>query len=721
MDYKKKLIDGVQSRGTQLDMEKILRAYDMAKEVHGDQMRQSGEPYISHPVEVALILVGMDCDSDTVVAALLHDTLEDTDLPPAAIKKEFGADVLLIVDGLSKLSKINYNTEEDEQAENLRKMLLAMVQDIRVILIKLADRLHNMRTLSFKSPAKQREISFETMQIFAPLADRLGMRRIKAELQDISLSYLDPIGYAEIERDISAIYDHGDQMLKAVKEKMSARFSENHIKFNIDSRIKQIYSVYNKMYTQNHTFDEIYDLFAVRVIVDSVPDCYNVLGMIHDMFTPLPGRFKDYISTPKPNMYQSLHTVVLSREGVSFEVQIRTWEMHRVAEFGIAAHWKYKGGITGSDSIDSKLEWIRSLLEEQGEHTDNEDFMRELKVNLFADQVFVFTPKGDVINLPAGSNPIDFAYNIHTAVGNSMVGAKVNGKIVELSYVLNNGDIVEVLTTSAQRGPSRDWLNMVRTNGARSKIRQYFKREKREENIIKGRDDIEREMRKNGMPLSGEIHDKLIESVCTRFSVKDEDELYATVGYGGLLISKIMPRMIEEFRALRKPIAPEITQVDGKVPVSRASGGVIVEGIDNCLVKLSHCCNPLPGDEIVGFITRGYGVSVHKSDCPNVKNLIGSKDGAARLIGVSWDYYEDKWFAATLNILAHNRIGLAADVTTALAALHVMIHQLSAREMNEDEVVLTVTIDIKNLGHLESVTSRLRKINSVIKISRGVN
>lgn len=721
MDYKKKLIDGIASRRTQLDMEKILRAYDIAREVHGEQMRQSGEPYISHPVEVALILVGMDCDTDTVVAALLHDTLEDTDLSPATIRKEFGADVLLIVDGLSKLSKINYNTEEDEQAENLRKMLLAMVQDIRVILIKLADRLHNMRTLSFKTEAKQREISFETMQIFAPLADRLGMRRIKAELQDISLSYLDPIGYAEIERDISAIYDHGDQMLRAVKEKMSARFGEANIKFSIDSRIKQIYSVYNKMYTQNHTFDEIYDLFAVRVIVDSVPDCYNVLGMIHDMFTPLPGRFKDYISTPKPNMYQSLHTVVLSREGVSFEVQIRTWEMHRVAEFGIAAHWKYKGGITGSDSIDSKLEWIRSLLEEQGEHTDNEDFMRDLKVNLFADQVFVFTPKGDVINLPAGSNPIDFAYNIHTAVGNSMIGAKVNGKIVELSYSLSNGDVVEVLTTSAQRGPSRDWLNMVRTNGARAKIRQYFKREKREENIIKGRDDIEREMRKNGIPLSGEIHDTLIASACSRFSMKDEEELYATVGYGGLLITKIMPKMIDEYRALRKPAAPEITKVDGKVPVSRASGGVIVEGIDNCLVKLSHCCNPLPGDEIVGFITRGYGVSVHKSDCPNVKNMIGSADGAARLIGVSWDYYEDKWFAATLNILAHNRIGLAADVTTALAALHVMIHQLSAREMNEDEVVLTVTIDIKNLGHLESVTGRLRKIPSVIQITRGVN
>ncbi len=721
MDYKQYLIDGILSRKSQMDIEKISRAYDLANEMHGSQMRQSGEPYISHPVEVALILVDMDCDTDTVVSALLHDTLEDTDLPPATIKKEFGSDVLLIVEGLSKLSRINFNTDEDEQAENLRKMLLAMVQDIRVILIKLADRLHNMRTLAFKSPAKQREISFETMQIFAPLADRLGMRRMKAELQDIALSYLDPIGYADIEKAVGSMYENGNDMLKTVKEKMAKRFEENHIACNIDYRIKQIYSIYNKMYTQNRTFDEIYDLFAVRVIVDSVHDCYNVLGMIHDMFTPIPGRFKDYISTPKANMYQSLHTVVLSRQGVSFEVQIRTWEMHRVAEFGIAAHWKYKGGITGSDSIDSKLEWIRSLIEEQGEHEDNEDFMRDLKVNLFADEVFVLTPKGDVINLPSGSNPIDFAYAIHTAVGNAMVGAKVNGKIVELSYSLNNGDIVEVLTTASNKGPSRDWLNIVRTNSARAKIRQYFKREKREENIIKGQDDIEREMRKSGIPLSGEVHDELLALVCDRFNIPDAEELYATLGYGGLMLSKVMSRMTEIYRTMRKPAPQEITRVDGKVPVSRASGGVIVEGIDNCKVKLSHCCNPLPGDAIVGFVTRGYGVSVHKHDCPNVKNLIGSQDGFARLIGVSWDIQEDKWFVATLNIVAHNRIGLVADVTTALAGMHVMIHQLSARELTADDVVVSVTIDIHNLEHLETVNNRLRKINSVISVSRGVN
>ena len=721
MDYKEQLIAGISTRGDQLNQEKILRAYDLALQYHGDQKRESGEPYISHPVAVALILVGMECDTDTVVAALLHDTLEDTSLEPAVIKKEFGPDVLLIVEGLSKLSRINYTTEEDEQAENLRKMLLAMVRDIRVILIKLADRLHNMRTLSSKSEAKRREISFETMQIFAPLADRLGMQRIKAELQDIALSYLDPIGYAEIEQKISAVREKGEQTLKTIKEKMSQRFEESNIHYSIDSRIKQIYSVYNKMYTKNQSFEEIYDLFAVRVIVDTVPDCYNVLGIIHDIFTPLPGRFKDYISMPKPNMYQSLHTVVLSREGIPFEVQIRTWEMHRVAEFGIAAHWKYKGGVTGASSIDAKLELIRSLLEEQSEHADNEDFLQDLKVNLFSDQVFVFTPKGEVINLPAGSNPIDFAYSIHTAVGNHMTGAKVNGKIVELSYTLNNGDIVEILTTDSQKGPSRDWLNIVRTNSARAKIRQYFKKEKREENIAKGKDELDRELRKNGIPLSGELHDKLLSAVCERFTIKDFEELYATLGYGGLLISKIMPRLIDKYRALTAPPPEEIRRLDGTVPPSRASGGVIVEGLDNCLVKLSHCCNPLPGDEIIGFITRGYGVSVHKADCPNVKSLIQNEEGRSRLVKVSWSGFDDKWFAATLNIHATNRIGLAADVTTALAGLHVMIHRLTARELKEGEVALSVTIDIKSLGHLESVVARLRRIPNVIDVTRGVN
>ena len=720
MDYREQLLQGLEHANVQLDQEKIMHAYAIAAQKHEGQARTSGEPYISHPVAVALILVEMDCDTDTVIAALLHDTLEDTDLSPQVIKRDFGADVLLIVEGVSKLRHINYTTKEDAQAENLRKMLLAMVRDIRVILIKLADRLHNMRTLDVRPPEKQRATSFETMSIFAPLADMLGMQRIKAELEDRSLYYLDPIGYAEIEQKIGEVRGRGEQVLASIKEKLAMRLDEEHYHYTIDSRIKQIYSIYNKMYGQNKTFDEIYDLFAVRIIVDEVSDCYNVLGIIHDMFKPIPGRFKDYISTPKPNMYQSLHTVVLGREAIPFEVQIRTWEMHRVAEYGIAAHWKYKGGITGADSIDSKLEWVRSLIEDQSERIDNEDFMQELKVNLFADQVFVFTPKGDVINLPAGSNPIDFAYSIHTAVGNKMIGAKVNGKIVELSYTLNNGDIVEILTSAAERGPSRDWIGMVRTNGARSKIRQYFKREKREENIERGKEGFEHELRRNRIPLSGEIYDQLVESVLARFQLKDLDELYATIGYGGLTLSKIMPKLREEYRALRAP-AKEPEKLDGEVPANRASGGVIVEGIDNCLVKLSHCCNPLPGDDIVGFITRGYGVSVHKADCPNIRSLMATDEGMSRIINVSWDYYDTKWFAATLTLTCYNRIGLAADITTALANLHVMIHRLSARETKDRYVKISVTIDVKSLEHLDTVSARLKKINSVIEIVRGAN
>ncbi len=718
MDYKQDLIDALSKRSAQFDIDKIVRAYELADKCHEGQMRLSGEAYISHPVEVAKILIGMDCDTDTVVSALLHDTLEDTDLPPAVIKKEFGDNTLLIVEGLSKLSKLNFTTKEDEQVENLRKMLLAMVKDIRVILIKLADRLHNMRTLAAKSEKRQREISFETMQIYAPLADRLGVQRIKAELEDISLSYLDPIGYKEIENNIAHLKEKGESLLQAIKDNIGKRLLEDSMKFTIDYRVKQIYSIYNKMYTHNHAFEEIYDLYALRVIVDTMPECYYALGVIHDMFQPLPGRFKDYISTPKPNLYQSLHTVVLSREGIPFEVQIRTWEMHKVAEFGIAAHWKYKGGVTGASSIDSKLEWIRNILEEPGERVDNEDLMQELKVNLFADQVFVFTPQGDVVNLPMGSNPIDFAYNIHTAVGNRMIGAKVNGKIVELSYPLNNGDVVEVLTSKEERGPSRDWINIVKSNSARSKIRQYLKRERRDENIVKGKGDLEKELRRNNIPLSGEIFDKIMSNAVERYNVKDIDDLYATIGYGGLLLSKIMPKIREWHKALYVP-EKRLENLEGTVPANRASGGVIVEGIDNCLVKLSHCCNPLPGDEIIGFITRGYGVSVHKSDCSNVKSLLSSADAKDRIINVSWDYYETHVFAATLSIVARDRIGLAAEITTALANLHVMIHRLSARETKDQTSTICVTIDVKDIEHLSAVTARLKKINGVISIIRG--
>ncbi len=719
MDYKQDLINALNERTAQFDIDKIIKAYDLANKCHEGQMRLSGEPYISHPVEVAKILIGMDCDTDTVVSALLHDTLEDTDLAPTVIKKEFGDNTLLIVEGLSKLSKLNFTTKEDEQVENLRKMLLAMVKDIRVILIKLADRLHNMRTLSAKSEKRQREISFETMQIYAPLADRLGVQRVKAELEDISLSYLDPIGYKEIENNIASLKEKGETLLESIKQNISERLGEDKIKFNIDYRVKQIYSIYNKMYTHNHAFEEIYDLYALRVIVDTMPECYYVLGIIHDMFSPLPGRFKDYISTPKPNMYQSLHTVVLSRSGIPFEVQIRTWDMHKVAEFGIAAHWKYKGGVTGASAIDSKLEWIRNFLEDPGERVDNEDLMQELKVNLFADQVFVFTPQGDVVNLPVGSNPIDFAYNIHTAVGNRMIGAKVNGKIVELSYPLNNGDVVEVLTSKEERGPSRDWINIVKSNSARSKIRQYLKRERRDENIVKGRADLEKELRRNNIPISGEIFEKLMQKAIERYMVKDLDDLYATIGYGGLLLVKVMPKIREWYKAFSVPVVKKIENLDGTVPANRASGGVIVEGIDNCLVKLSHCCNPLPGDDIMGFITRGYGVSVHKCDCPNVKGLMASKDAKERIINVSWDYYESHVFAATLSIVAKDRLGLAAEITTALANLHVMIHRLSARETKEHTSTICVTIDVKDVEHLSAVTARLKRIEGVLTIIRG--
>ncbi len=722
MDYKQIILNAVDERQGALDKEKISRAYDLAAESHEGQKRLSGEDYISHPVAVAQILLGMDCDTDTVISALLHDTLEDTSLSPAIIKKEFGEDVLLIVEGLSKLSKLNFTTKEEEQVENLRKMLLAMVKDIRVILIKLADRLHNMRTLSAKSEKRQREIAFETMQIYAPLADRLGVQRVKSELEDISISYLDPIAYHEIEKDISELKEKGESLLESIKENISSRMHDDmrddKINFTIDYRVKQIYSIYNKMYTGNHTFDEIYDLYALRVIVDTIPECYYVLGIIHDMFQPLPGRFKDYISTPKPNLYQSLHTVVLSREGIPFEVQIRTWEMHRVAEFGIAAHWKYKGGITGASSIDSKLEWIRNILEDPGEKVDNEDLMQELKVNLFADQVFVFTPRGDVINLPVGSNPIDFAYNIHTAVGNRMIGAKVNGKIVELSYVLNNGDVCEVLTSKEEHGPSRDWINIVKSNSARTKIRQYLKRERRDENIIKGRSDLEREFRRNNMPLSGDIYNDLIAKAIDRYMVKDEDDLYATLGYGGLSVAKIMPKIREWFKAYNTPVK-QIDNVDGQVPANRSSGGVIVEGIDNCLVKLAHCCNPLPGDDIVGFITRGNGVSVHKSDCPNIKSFMNDSTADKRVMKVSWDSCKSEVFASTLTLVCQNRIGFTADVATLLSNMHIMIHRMNARENKDGTGSLCITFDVKDTDHLSAIIASLNKIRGVIKIIRG--
>lgn len=712
------LLKALADKNIKFDEAKIIRAYELAAEAHAGQKRESGEAYITHPVAVARILVDMECDSDSVIAALSHDLIEDTAITPQEIKKAFGSDVLELVEGVTKLSKLNFSTKEEQQVENLRKMLLAMAKDIRVILIKLADRLHNIRTLQYMPEKKRREKAHETMQIFAPLAHRLGMQRVKMELEDTALRYLDPVGYKEIEGKIREFVPKGEAVLEGIKRRIGKRMQEQKINYTIESRIKQVYSIYRKMYTQNRAFEEIYDLYAVRIIVDNVIECYNALGIIHDMFRPIPGRFKDHISTPKPNMYQSLHTTVIGKEAIPFEVQIRTWEMHRTAEFGIAAHWKYKRGMFGKDPLDGKLEWIRQLLETQGEMRDAEDFMHQLKVDLFADEVFVFTPKGDIINLPAGANVIDFAYMIHSEVGNKMIGAKVNGKIVELSYALSNGEIVEILTSQASHGPSRDWLKLARTNSAKSKIRQWYKKEKREENIESGKEDLEKEIRRNGMPTNAMMNEQVLPVVMKRFGITELVELYNAIGYGGITVTKIIPKIKEEYQKLKLP-AEENTVIVKSQSRPKSSGGVIVEGLDNCLVKFSQCCNPLPGDKISGFITRGYGVSIHKTDCVNIKNLQKSNDGRERIVGVHWDTDNSEWFSVTINVTASNRIGLAADLTAQLANMRVMIHRLNARETKDRVAVIQITIDVKTIDHLESVVQRLKKVPGVIDIVRG--
>lgn len=703
---------------TQRDKKRIEDAYLLAKQKHEGQMRESGEPYITHPLQVAIILARMDSDSDTIIAALLHDVLEDTETTKEYLKKRFGTDVAELVDGVTKLSKISFSTKEEQQVENIRKMLLAMAKDIRVILIKLADRLHNMRTIGCLPDSRRREKAHETMEIYAPLAHRLGIQKIKMELEDISLRYLDPVGYAEIEGSMDAIKARGDAMLKHIKERIGTRMSDQSIHYVMESRVKQVYSIYRKMFTQHRDLDDIYDLYAIRIIVDTINECYNTFGIIHDIYKPIPGRFKDYISTPKPNMYQSLHTTVIGKEGIPFEVQIRTAEMHRIAEYGIAAHWKYKRGIFGKDDLDGKLEWVRSLLESQKDVHDAEDFISTLKVDLISDEVFVFTPKGDVINLPVGANVIDFAYAIHSAVGSKMVGAKVNGRIVELSYTLQNGEICEILTSSASRGPSRDWLTIARTSSAKTKIRQWFKKERREENLQQGRDDLEREIRRSGIALDERLYDEIFPVIMKRFGVPNADELYASIGYGGILLSKVMSRIKEEYQRLKRQ-SQELTFKETE-PRTRSASGIVVEGIDNCLVKFAQCCDPLPGDDIIGFITRGFGVSVHKRDCMNIQNIQRQQEQRQRLIAVHWDLDTSEWFSPTLNITAYNRIGLMSDISSLLAGMRVMIHRMNARETKDNFAIISVTIDVKNLDHLNNVSARIKKIQGVLEVSRGV-
>ena len=642
----RKLEDTVRHYNPSANFQQIRAAFEFAAKAHGPQMRKDGSPFISHPLAVAQIVAEeLHLDSESIEAALLHDTIEDTSATHEDISRLFSPTVADLVEGVSKLTRVHYTSKEEEQMENLRKMLMAMSKDIRVILIKISDRLHNMRTMEYQTPEKQKQKSFETMEIYAPIAHRLGMQKMKWELEDLSLKYLDPISYREIVEALNEKAAQYDGFMSSIHDQITRRLREAHIDGYVYGRMKHPYSIYRKMYTQNKSLDDVYDLFAFRVIVDTVSDCYNVLGIIHDLYKPILGRFKDYIGTPKPNMYQSLHTTVVGQNGIPFEVQIRTREMHEVAEYGIAAHWKYKQNGQGAGD-EGRYEWVRRLLENQ-EGADAEDFIHSLKVDMFADEVFVFTPRGDVINLPAGATPIDFAYNIHSAVGNHMVGAKVNGRLVPFDTRLKNGDIVEVVTSQSAHGPSRDWVKIARSSNARSKIRQWFKRERRDENIVNGRASFESELKRCGVTLKELTAEENLPVILKKLSFKSLDDMYAAIGYGGVTSLKLIGRLREDIqrilhqhqaeRQAEVPVEgqPEVTRP--AVPVREHSEqGIVVQGLSNCLVKFSKCCSPVPGDEIVGFITRGYGVSVHRKDCPNADPARRPPEEVGRWIKVSW-------------------------------------------------------------------------------------
>ena len=714
-----------------MDMGRIRAAYEMAKMAHAGQKRRDGSPYVTHCIAAADISVDIGLDEDSIIAALLHDVIEDTSLTHADIARQFGPAVADIVEGVTKLTRVQYTSKEDEQAENLRKMLMAMAKDIRVILIKIADRLHNMRTMAYQSPEKQKTKSLETMEIYAPIAHRLGMQRAKWELEDLALQYLDPDGYKEITDNLTKRMPELEAFMDSMRAKIMARLESEGVQATIFCRIKHVYSIYRKMYAQKLDMDGIFDLCAFRVIVDSIPDCYNVLGIIHDMFKPVPGRFKDYISTPKPNMYQSVHTTVIGSEGIPFEVQIRTWEMHYTAEYGVAAHWKYKMGASASTSLregdENTFAWIRRLLESQQE-SDASDFFHSLKVDMFADDVFVFSPKGDVINLPAGATPIDFAYSIHSDIGNRMVGAKVNGRIVTYDYVLQNGDIVEIRTSKSAPGPSRDWLNTAKSNSARTKIKQWFKKERREENIIRGRAMLDDELRHNGLTLDDVSDDAICSPILKRFSFTCMDDMYAAIGYGGLTATRAANRLRDELRnqePKRKTALDKVSEAAERREThppkkqGKAVHGILVEGLSNCLVKFSRCCTPVPGDDIMGFITRGQGVSIHRRDCANCQQLLSQPENEGRWVEVSWADRISESYLTTVMISAKDRNGLVMDVATVLNSVNAKVHSLNARTTGLNYGVVTVTLEVKDATELKFITNKLATIPGVISVSRN--
>ena len=703
------------------DREMIKKAFDLCVLAHSEQKRFSGEPYAIHPISVAKIIISLGMDSESIAASLLHDVVEDTEYTNEDIKEQFGASVAELVEGVTKLGKIPLESKETAQAENVRKMFIAMSHDIRVIIIKLADRLHNMRTIDSMTPQKQRDKSLETLEVFAPIAHRLGIRALKEELEDLAIMHLDPVAYHDIEESLSVRKKYREKFLADIQVKIKERVEELVPNIIIEGRVKSIHGIYRKMYMQGKSFEEIYDVYAVRVITDTVANCYNILGVVHDMFRPIPGRFKDYISTPKPNLYQSLHTTVIGREGIPFEIQIRTTEMHHTAEFGIAAHWKYKDGVKKSDSkFDERLAWIRQILDNQRENDDAEELIQTIKTDLSQEDVFAVTPKGDVINLPIGSTVIDFAFAIHTAVGIKMVGAKVDGRIVPITHEVKTGELIEIITSNqVGHGPSRDWLNIVKTNQAKTKIRSWFKKEKRPENIQNGKADIEREFARNGIRLSDDEMQNFLLDIAKRNRCNDVEDLYATIGYGGLLISKLMPKIKEDYSKMVKASKPQdIPSVVSNKRVSKSSEGVVVEGIDNCLIKLSRCCTPIPGDDIIGFITRGHGVSIHKKDCKNVPVKLMEAPEPDRWVSAYWETGTSSRFDSTVHILSLNRDGLVADLSILLSNMHVSVHAINAKELKDGNCTVTITIGVESKEHLDNVILRIKKLQGVFFAER---
>ncbi len=723
----------LEATGKNYDFEKIEKAAVYAEKLHEGQFRVSGEPYICHPIAVAEIAAGLGLDTNSICAALLHDTVEDcsdkTDL--SQIEKLFGAEVAMLVDGLTKLVTLYIEDKEEAHIHNLRKMLLAMSKDVRVIFIKLCDRLHNMRTLAVKPDPKRRSTALETMYVYAPLAHRLGIQKIKQELENLCISYLDPIGYAEIENYIEEKYGESVGFIEHVRSIVDQKLTENNINFTLKGRIKSVYSIYRKMFNQNKSFDEIYDFYAMRIIVDTELECYTALGLIHEMFKSVPGRFKDYISTPKPNLYRSLHTTVIGSDGIPFEVQIRTWDMHHVAEYGVAAHWKYKSGEKSKEDIDKKLEWISRLVETENETRDPDEFLNAIKTDIFHDEIFVFTPKGDVIALPQGSTVIDFAYAIHSGVGNSMIGAKINGMIVPIDRVPENGEIVEILTSSASKGPSRDWLGIVKTSEAKTKIRNWFKKEKRADNIVAGKAMVDIEFKRWSRPYTEAQRNEIVGIVGQRLGFMSADDVYNTLGYGGVSMSKLAGKLHDEFeKTIRIPEAETVKEeltVD-KVKTTtvpkhlKSDGGIVVDGEHGCMVKYARCCNPLPGDDVIGFITKGYGISIHKADCPNVALSRRNPENESRWVEAHWENVgsnDQSMYEASITVHVLDRLGIVADISVALSDMKVFLLQINTVKSTGDHSIIHLKISCKNVDHYHSIVSRLKAISGVTDVVRS--